>query len=478
MATKTQTIQFELKAIDKASSVMQKVGGDLSRLQKFGGQGVQAFDLAPLRKAFSFDEKTIRADVAKGISIAREELAAKNREFSLTGFDANKEARERFLATGTAAREAGLKASEGMESFTDKAIKAGLILQGMKASTHLVAAGVDLMKAKQAEANKEFSVAAQKYLGFAETVRKVPIVGGFAFDAADYITGGAGTAAEKALADSANIDARTKSMAEERSRAKGAVADIINQNKLDMLPDEQRGKAVEDDRHRRELDAITEQVKTRKLGEEDAAKWRASEAARHTATLKQLDEEREENRRRMWKEFEIEEMKSEGNKQAAERAEFEEGLKRREVEAAKLGPDALGREKLLNTRRLETFNKEQASKAAEILREEGEKKSNAAREQQARELEDKIGASKKKAEEIEALASQRTTAVQLAGADQNRFLTGLAEAAKANNPVPAIVKAAQDELKELKRNTEVLQKLYDYVRKGGGPVIIPVSTTI
>lgn len=194
-----------------------------SQAKSFSAGASSAAFRRDVKMEMSFDEKQIRKNVADAIKVARSEAASKRIALQVGGFDPVAEARQRFASTAGAAEKAAAGVSDRLGDWTNKAVKAGLILKAIEGTIGLVAAGIGLWGTRQADANGEVEKAAKGYLAVAAAVKDVPIVGGLAFKISDAISGGAGTAAEQALKDAAANDAKSKAMVQSHKDATAAM---------------------------------------------------------------------------------------------------------------------------------------------------------------------------------------------------------------------------------------------------------------
>lgn len=257
----------------------QDVSIDVAAIRRQTGEiarpaEVKPIEVAPLRPKLEFEEAQVRKGVADAVRVARSQLAEKSRAIDFGGFDAVAEARQRFLGTAAAAKEVAAQTTtwgERKRSVLDTAIRVGAAVQGARAAVKLVTAGVELWSARQADVNGNFKKAAEGYLGFANTVKSAPIVGGIAYDLANFFSGGKAEKAKAALEDAAAQNAHTAMMKKRRDDANAAAEANIRRNRAESGPPEERELS---------LAAITRDEAVKGIREQMAAKQLSAEVGK------------------------------------------------------------------------------------------------------------------------------------------------------------------------------------------------------
>jgi hypothetical protein len=273
--------------------------------------------------------------------IVAQATAQQGRAF--TGDDAAVEARQRFRATADGAAEEVEGGGVSGTGLLRTVLRAGIALQATKATIDLIRGAVEGWRAVQADIAGDSEKAAKGYLALSDAIEKIPGVGKPAADLADLISGGAATAARKAIADAEKNDARTKQMATEGAERIEAGRHAVATANAENLRGTQRELALEQERHRVALDSITTAEHEHKITADAAKQLRDAEVFRNREKVYGLQIAESEHKWAQGIAVLAAQARAEGDERRAKDIEFEEEARKAQVEAAKKGADEVAR---------------------------------------------------------------------------------------------------------------------------------------
>jgi hypothetical protein len=249
--------------------------------------------------------------------------------------NAAEEARERLKSTQEMAKQAG-----SGDHLLGTMVKLGLVVKGIQAAIALGGAGLEAWNAISADGQKKFADAAKGYLGFAEKIRSIPIVGSIAGAAADLLSGNAGEKAKQALADAEKIEAHTlelKAQIAQHAKDEAASEQAITAAKIAALPADQQALATAKLQHDSAIAEIDRRQKAKEVGEDTAGNLRTAEDLKLQTAQRVKFEDDQQKIRRLGSEQAAAEARVNNDEKLAQQIEFEEQLRQAEVEAARRG---------------------------------------------------------------------------------------------------------------------------------------------
>jgi hypothetical protein len=307
------------------------------------------YDIRIALDKFRKDLRDAESDAQASASrIKQTSAAAASSPGASSAANAADESRERFLSTQRAQRvnverqtteELAKQAAAG-ERMTSAFVKLSLAVLAIKSTVAVVGGGIEAWGALTADSQKKFEEAAKGYLSFADKLSSIPIVGSIARQGAELLSGGAGAAATKALADAQAIEAHTlqiKAQIAQHAKDEAASEQAITAAKIAALPADQQALATAKLQHDSAIAEIDRRQKSKEIGEDTAGNLRTAEDLKLQTAQRVKFEDDQQKIRRLGSEQAAAEARANNDEKLAQQIEFEEQLRQAEVEAARRG---------------------------------------------------------------------------------------------------------------------------------------------